>query len=445
MTELHVGGRFVAAGRALRRDLWAAETDGPRTDLPRWLSVFVNLGLVVTGAALLVSGWNRYFVTYQLGVPGILIALCQAVVPALALHRPIPAWWMSTLMQLALSAAWFMPGEVAFTPGEIVLTPGGADFHHEGPRWTGVELALQAWALFFVALRNRPRIAAETLVISVVAGLLAVFVWGFAGHAVFKVAVLSIAALVGSALHSRNVARSRLVVQEERTAEERARRTVLEERTRIARELHDVVAHHMSVISIQAQAAPHLVEQPSAELKETLESIRRSAKDALTELRQVLGVLRSEGTGSEGERHAPQPDLDRLNELVATVRGAGLDVTLSTSGERVPLAQGVELSAFRIVQEALSNAMRHAPGAGVDVDIRYHRRQVTVRVTNTAPTRPAPCSPGAGHGLLGMRERAAMLGGTVAFGTTADGGYEVTAVLPGDVPAAPEESTESTA
>ncbi|MFF2025130.1 sensor histidine kinase [Streptomyces sp. NPDC058171] len=430
MTELHISGTLAAAGRILRRDLWTTEADPPRTGLPRWLSVLANVALTVAGLVLFISGWNRYFFTYQLGVLGILVALCQAVVPALALYRPIPAWWTSTLMQFALFVAWFTPGAVAFEGG--------------GPRWTGIELALQAWVLFFVALRNRPRIAAETLGISVVAGLLFVLAWGFAGYVVLTVAVLSIATLVGSALHGRDVARSRLIAQEELTAEERARRTLLEERTRIARELHDVVAHHMSVISIQAQAAPHLVEQPSPELNETLESIRKSAKDALTELRQVLGVLRSERTEPDGEWHAPQPDLSRLDELVANVRGAGLDVTLRTSGESVPLAQSVELSAFRIVQEALSNAMRHAPGARAEVDIHYARYHVTVRVTNTAPTRPAPRSPGAGHGLLGMRERAAVLGGTVACGSTADGGYEVTVVLPALLPAgatAPEEST----
>ncbi|MFI6961349.1 sensor histidine kinase [Streptomyces sp. NPDC050255] len=435
MTEPDMGDRLAAVGRTLRRDLWTADGEArPRKGLPRWLASVVNVLLGLAGVSLLVFGWNRYFFGYQLGVLGVLVALCQAVVPVLAIHRPVAAWWTSTLMQLALVAAWFVPD-------------GAIAFDGDGPQWTGVELALQTWVLFHVALRSRPRVAVETLAISVVAGLLYVLAWGFEGYVTLTVAVLAIATLVGSALHGRNVARSQLVAQEELTAEERARRTLLEERTRIARELHDVVAHHMSVISIQAQAAPHLVDNPSAELRENLESIRQNAKDALTELRQVLGVLRSERSEHsepEVERHAPQPDLGRLEELVANVRGAGLGVTLRTNGEPVRLAQSVELSAFRIIQEALSNAMRHAPGAETEVDIEYRRSDVTVRVTNSAPVHSAPRSPGAGHGLLGMRERAAILGGTVACGATADGGYEVTAVLPAKLPGGPTVPGEDT-
>ncbi|MET7717141.1 ATP-binding protein [Streptomyces sp. NPDC005407] len=182
------------------------------------------------------------------------------------------------------------------------------------------------------------------------------------------------------------------------------------------------------MISIQVQVAPHLVQNPSDELKENLEGIRENALEALTELRRVLGVLRSENP--EGAPHAPQPTLDRLDSLVENVRSAGLSITTHSSGEPHPLSPGVELSAYRIIQEALSNAIRHAPGSEVRVEIVYKPSVLGVRVINTAPAKPAPPSPGAGHGLLGMRERAAMLGGGLAAGRIPDGGYEVTAHLP---------------
>lgn len=119
------------------------------------------------------------------------------------------------------------------------------------------------------------------------------------------------------------------------------------------------------------------------------------------------------------------------------MRGAGVTVTVDTTGTPRPLSPGTELSAFRIVQEALSNAMRHAPGAAVHVALGYHPDRVALRVTNTAPARPAPPSPGAGHGLLGMHERTTMLGGELATGPTPDGGYEVTAILPAAAPTTP--------
>ncbi len=402
--------------RALRDDFWTAGADRrPRERRRPWPPFLEIPPLLLFGAFLVSFNWERYSTGYQLGFFGALLAGAQTVVPLLAPHRPIPAWWTSTLTQVALVAVWFTPDGVALG---------------SRPDWSGLELALQTWVLFLVALRTRLRVAVEALVISVATSLVFILVWGYGGYIPLTVAVLVIAMVVGASLRARDVARTQLVVQEELTTEERARRTLLEERTRIARELHDVVAHHMSVISIQAQAAPHLVENPTAELKENLESIRENAKEALTELRQVLGVLRSEHTPPEDERHTPQPSLDRLDDLVSNVLNAGLTVTTRITGERVQLTPGIELSAFRIIQEALSNAIRHAPGAEARVEIAYAPSGVTIRIGNTAPPRPAPPSPGAGHGLLGMRERAAMLGGTLTCGSTTDGGYEVTATLP---------------
>ncbi|WP_327365912.1 sensor histidine kinase [Streptomyces sp. NBC_01217] len=407
-----------ALPRILREDLvTSAVGPTPHEGRPRWLEwrPALMVPMVMCAVGVLIVDTNQYAFGYRVGIQlGIPLAGIQSAALVVALFRPVLAWWATVLVMVVL------------TPFAANAGPFGATFP-----WNGTVIGLQAAMLFLLALRVRPRTAAQALTISVVAGLVCGTVnpWRQGGVGI-AVAVLVIAVVVGAALRGIGVARTQLVVQEELTAEERARRTLLEERNRIARELHDVVAHHMSVISIQAQVAPHLVENPSEELRENLAGIRENAVDALTELRRVLGVLRSEEPVPQAARHTPQPTLDRLDELIGNARGAGLTVTAETTGEPRPLAPGVELSAYRIVQEALSNAMRHAPGAQVRVEIGHHRSGVTVRVTNAAPDRAAPASAGAGHGLLGMRERTAMLGGDLATGATPDGGYEVTATLP---------------
>ncbi|MFF7653815.1 histidine kinase [Streptomyces sp. NPDC007983] len=426
---------------ALREDLWTTAADPlPRRSGPSWLDWLPALALpVVLGAVVLfIACVDKYGELYGFGPGlGVLLAAVQSVALAAALFRPVPAWWSMTIVTMV-----------------IVLTARPGAISETTFPWSGEGLTVQALVLFLLALRTRPRIAAEVLAISVLVGLVSrVSIKPGPppeSDAGFFVSVLVTAVVVGTALRGRRVARARLVEQEEITAGERARRTLLEERNRIARELHDVVAHHMSVISIQAQVAPHLAENPSDELKENLAGIRRSAVEALTELRRVLGVLRSEDALADGVRHAPQPTLDRLDELVGRVRSTGIAVAVDITGERRPLPPGIELSAFRIVQEALSNVLRHAPGAQARVELGYHARALALRVSNTPPDGPAPPSPGAGHGLLGMRERTAMLGGELATGPMPDGGYEVTAVLPMREPtpspaAWPTETAEDTA
>ncbi|MFF4229052.1 sensor histidine kinase [Streptomyces sp. NPDC001820] len=398
-------------------ELWNFEAMPlPPMARPRWLRRLphVLIGYGVLALAILGSDElvNQFRVHGQYGIP---LGVATAAVVGYAMRRPLAAWWMS--LGVAALTAFAVGGQL----------PGGQPWP-----WTVPGVIANAAVLFLLALRVRTRIAVKALVVTVGVG----FVFDLFGLAMppynssstTAALVYAVVVLVGTSLHGRREARDRLAEQESLTAEERSRRTLLEERNRIARELHDVVAHHMSVISIQAQVAPHLVRDPSDELKENLEGIRENALEALTELRRVLGVLRSENP--EGAPHAPQPTLDRLDSLVENVRSAGLSITTDTSGEPHPLSPGVELSAYRIIQEALSNAIRHAPGAEVRVEIAYKPSVLGVRVINTAPAKPAPPSPGAGHGLLGMRERAAMLGGGLAAGRTPDGGYEVTAHLP---------------
>jgi signal transduction histidine kinase len=257
------------------------------------------------------------------------------------------------------------------------------------------------------------------------------------GTAAFGVVGVTAAALLGYNVRARRTAVRRLAEEERRSEQALAGQAVLEERTRIARELHDIVAHHMSVIAIQAEAVPLKARGEARLLEEGLAEIRTLSLTAMTEMRRVLGVLRD----ADGARDtAPQPGLGHLEDLVATARSAGLTVTLKPGGDLTGLPAAVSLSAYRIVQESLSNAMRHAPGSAVSVQINRTAAELHLHVADDGGRR-SPAGPGrgeasrhAGHGLLGMRERVSMLGGKLWAGPAGDG-FAVTAILP--VPDAP--------
>jgi signal transduction histidine kinase len=205
------------------------------------------------------------------------------------------------------------------------------------------------------------------------------------------------------------------------------------ERARIARELHDVVAHHISLIALQADTVRLTTPGLPADGASGLVTIADSARTALTEMRRLLGVLR-EDTAAEPDRR-PQPSLHQLNELVDATRAAGrVAARLIVQGRVRPLSPVLELTAYRIVQEALSNSRRHAHGAAIDVDVRYGEDALRLRVRDNGPA--ATRTDGIpGHGLTGMRERAAMIGGTVTAGPADPVGFLVEAVLPvGDRP-----------
>lgn len=418
----------------LRDDLWTARADPlPPSVWLRWLPhgiVWLAAFGVLVGAVPQLQESGHVALGYAY-----LIGLGQSGAVVLALWRPIPAWWLSTGATALGAVALHGP-----------LIAGEA--HGFTWPWTSAGIIAQLFVLLLLALRVRTRVAAEALVLTMLVTYVLQGLWGAANYqstGVLTVALSAAVVVLGVALRGRREARAELVQQTTLTAEERARRTLLEERNRIARELHDVVAHHMSVISIQAQVAPHLVENPSAELRENLDGIRKNALEALTELRRVLGVLRSEnpadpygiGSGTGAAPDSPQPTLDRLDALVENTRAAGMEVRTEIVGEVRPLSPGVELSAYRIVQEALSNALRHAPGSTVRVELTYFPLGLQLHITNSRPTRPAPPSPGAGHGLLGMRERAVMLGGTLFATGRAGGGFAVACFLPSpeDAPA----------
>jgi signal transduction histidine kinase len=224
-----------------------------------------------------------------------------------------------------------------------------------------------------------------------------------------------------------------LATQARRTEAERAQRAVLEERTRIARELHDVVAHHMSLIAVQAETAPYRIANMPAAVRDEFGSLSATAREALSDMRRLLGVLRYD----QPARLAPQPQLCDVPALVDATRRAGVAVELSTPAAFAPVPSGVGVCAYRIVQESLSNASQHAPGAAVTVSVCQDRDAVLLRVANGPGVPAAALSKerGSGHGLTGMRERVALLGGSLTAGPAADGGFVVSAVLPlGDTP-----------
>ncbi|NUU22842.1 MAG: sensor histidine kinase [Streptomycetaceae bacterium] len=212
------------------------------------------------------------------------------------------------------------------------------------------------------------------------------------------------------------------------------------ERARIARELHDVVAHHISMISVQAETARLTTTGLPPEGAKRLLAIGDTARAALTEMRRLLGVLREDAGTGPGRK--PQPALQQLIDLVDDARdAAGAATRLIVRGQVVPLDPGIELTAYRIVQEALTNARRHAPGAAVDVELTYTAAELRVHVRDNgpgprsaAPHTPAPVVTDvpsvAGHGLVGMRERAAMVGGDLTAGAAPGGGFQVEARLP---------------
>jgi signal transduction histidine kinase len=230
-----------------------------------------------------------------------------------------------------------------------------------------------------------------------------------------------------------------LTIQTEQAQLARADRAVLAERTRIARELHDVVAHHMSMLVVQAETAPFRVAGLSEPARAEFASMSQTARAALAEMRQLLDVLRADQpTGRQ-----PQPRLADVADLVDSVRSAGAQVGLTAPTEMSVVAPVVAACAYRIVQESLSNATRHAPGAPITVVIDRAGTTLVLEVQNapapartlTSPrinwlARRSRAATSAGHGLSGMRERAALLGGSLSAGPTSDGGYLVTARLP---------------
>jgi signal transduction histidine kinase len=214
-----------------------------------------------------------------------------------------------------------------------------------------------------------------------------------------------------------------------RIREEEALRRASEERLRIARELHDALGHHLSLISVQSGVALHLNEELPEQARNSLSAIKQASKEALAELRSVLDILRQEG---EPAPRSPTSTLARLDELVSQAAAAGLEVRTEIEGDVRPLPFGVDVAAFRIVQEALTNVTRHAGPASATVRVSYHEGDLTVEVDDDGHGRPVHNGTGSGKGIVGMRERVATFGGDLEAGPRPGGGFRVRARLPLD-------------
>jgi signal transduction histidine kinase len=346
---------------------------------------------------------------------GQLLLAAPVVAPLpLAARYPMLAWrigWLALLLVPLVPAAWH--GGWPWGAGQILALLGAfclAGIRLQRPAlWWMWALSLIPWWLWLAAdVPNLNGPAGATFVFTAVA-----------------VAVDS----VGSRLRSQRA----LDAQAERIEAERAQRAVLEERARIARELHDVVAHHMSLIAVRAETAPYRLTGLSEPVRAEFGALSEVAREALAEMRRLLGVLRHDQPAAL----APQPQLADLPTLVDAARQAGVSVELSAPPALGRVPPGVGVCAYRIVQESLSNVSQHAPGAAVTVSVGHDAGAVLLRVANGpgGPAGPSGSERGPGHGLTGMRERVALLGGSLSAGPAPDGGFVVSAVLPlGETP-----------
>ena len=341
---------------------------------------------------------------------GQLLVAVPAVAPLpLAARYPMLAWrigWLALLLVPLVPANW--RGGWPWGSGQILALAGAfglaAIRQHRPALWWMWALTLIPWWLWLAAnVRN---------------------LHGPGGATVIFTAAVVAADSVGSRLRAQHD----LAAETERAKAERARRAVLEERTRISRELHDVVAHHMSLIAVRAETAPFRLPGLDKSAEAEFGALSEVAREALTEMRRLLRVLRHD----EPADLAPQPELADLPNLIDAARQAGLSVELAVPPLLAHVPSGVGVCAYRIVQESLSNASQHASGAAVTVSVSHDSGAVLLRVANGPGEQVA--QPGnqhtPGHGLTGMRERVALLGGSLSAEPSPDGGFVVSAVLP---------------
>jgi signal transduction histidine kinase len=360
------------------------------TDLPR-LDVALALALCALKLATLVSG-------LQSGSGAV------SYVAALAMTLPL-AWRSRDPVAVAVVVSGAQVAEVAiggYHDSVVALAVWVIAAYSIGAYTTSVRRlvagsALTAGAGLWVAVESGP-----------------VTFWNI----VAVIGLLSASLLAGlwvRQLRLRSQAMERLAEQLERERDERARTAVAEERARIARELHDEVAHAMSVIAVQADAAEGALARDPALVESPLVAIRQTARGALADMRRVLGALR----GDEEPGLAPEPGLARIGELIAPTRAAGLEVDVRVEGEPTPLPPPLDVAAYRVVQEGLTNVRKHAGASRVEVVIRYGRDSIGVEVADDGEGSGA--GGGTGRGLAGVRERVALLGGDFVAGPLANG------------------------
>lgn len=291
-------------------------------------------------------------------------------------------------------------------------------------------------ALFSVADAGHRRAGIGAIVV-VVGGFLAIGVVLGRGHVIDLVTALWFAGWLVASLILGETTRSRRAYLEEveqraqeaeRSREDEARRRAAEERIRIARELHDILAHRISMISVQSGVGAHLFDRDPDQARRALVAVNQASKEALQELRATLGLLRQ---GDGPEPRSPAPGLAQLEQIVASTTAAGVDVRVEVSGQPRDLPTGVDLAAYRIIQESLTNVIRHARAATARIGIAYRRTDVLIQIDDDGHGHDVrEPSPAGGNGLLGMRERITALGGDLEAGPIASGGFRVRARLP---------------
>jgi signal transduction histidine kinase len=326
--------------------------------------------------------------------------LCAVVTASVGVRRLFPATVGigAGLIAVVLAAVWGPPNLVSW-----------------GIAWLCCMYALAVWA-------TPRRFAIGIAAITVATFASAALPSARAGTTVqFGVITLVVMLLVHRVVGDRE-RRARLAERERDIA---AREAVVDERARIARELHDAIAHNVSMMVVQAGAERRVLNGGTGTTREVLETIEGIGRSALTEMRRLVGMLRSD----TADELAPQPGLDDLPTLAAQVRDAGLPVDLQVEGERRELPVGIELSAYRIVQEALTNALKHAGNAHASVHVRYGPDTLELEIVDDGPGAPAPVASG-GHGLVGMRERVLLYGGSLDAGRRPSGGFRVRVLLP---------------
>ncbi len=357
--------------------------------------------------------------------PPIIVALLAVTLP-LALRRRYPV----TVAVVVIGA--FVIGRIAVSP-DVPLLP-----------WEGTVTVWACWLALYSAVayrvRSRATLPAVTAVVVVLCGEVVRELF-FVGGGVYSdlplnagfllaynVVFILLPVLLGLAVRSlrdrsRELAEQTVELRRER--EDNARRAVLEERVRIARELHDVVAHHVSVMGVQAGAARRVMARRPDQAEEALSSIEASSRQAVVELHRLLGFLRREG---QDDALAPQPDLAQLPELIAQATQGELTVDLTVQGDPRPLPGTLELSVYRVVQEALTNALKHSGGTAARVRVAYRATTLEIEVADDG--RGGGAAGGSGHGLIGMRERVRLHGGHLRAGPDPAGGFVVHASFP---------------
>jgi len=346
--------------------------------------------------------------------------------------RPLDAWAYLLLAAapavLVLRRRW--PLEVL----AVTLACGlvyAARTYPEGPSQLAVYPAL--WTVALTLPRRTAWLAATVTAVAVAAAEL--FLYGdtmFDGEPLYAAVTVFAAMWWGEAVRARRAYVAELrdrAERAERTRDEEARRRVDEERMRIARELHDVVSHTIGVISVQAGVAAHLLHRRPDKAADSLAAIRQASDEALGELHAMLGVLR-QGDGGGRAPLAPAPGLAELDALVAQAAGAGIEVKVAVEGEPRRLPSAVDLACYRVVQESLTNVVRHAGASQAEVTVTHHDDRVVVEVLDDGAAPSGNGAVGSGQGIPGMRERARALGGSLEAGPRPGGGFRVRASLP---------------